>query len=135
MEDSVTAFAYKAATVRCRRCKPFLLFPRCEKTSKARKRPLKSSVHPTGKFLYASNRAGIDTISAFSSIPPKARSTQNEYPPWEKPAQFRHDPPANSSSPPTGIQQHRHLPHRRHHRRAISHRRCCGSPRAVCIVL
>jgi len=136
MEDNVTAFAYKASNGSLSPLQTVSALTTLRKDYKGPKEAAEIVVHPTGKFLYASNRAGIDTISAFSINPAKGTlQLKNEYPTMGKtPRNFAVDPTGKFLSPQPGIQQHHHLPHRRRHRRALSHWRCCGSPAPVCIV-
>src|SRR6266403_5290830 len=94
MEDSVTAFAYKASNGSLSPLQTVSALTTLRKDSKGPKEAAEIAVHPSGKFLYASNRAGIDTISAFSINPAKGTlQLKNEYPTMGKtPRNFAIDP-------------------------------------------
>jgi 6-phosphogluconolactonase len=94
MEDSVTAFAYKASNGSLSPLQTVSALSTLRKDFKGPKEAAEIVVHPTGKFLYASNRAGIDTISAFSINPAKGTlQLKNEYPTMGKtPRNFAIDP-------------------------------------------
>ncbi len=94
MEDSVTAFAYKASNGSLSPLQTVSAFSTLRKDFKGPKEAAEIVVHPSGKFLYASNRAGIDTISAFSINPAKGTlQLKNEYPTMGKtPRNFAIDP-------------------------------------------
>ena len=63
MENSVTAFAYSAAKGNL---SPLQTLSTIRSDYSGPKEAAEIVVHPNGKFLYASNRAGIDTITGFS---------------------------------------------------------------------
>src|ERR1700704_2588838 len=94
MEDSVTAFAYKASNGSLSPLQTVSALSTLRKDFKGPKEAAEIAVHPSGKFLYASNRAGIDTISAFSIDPAKGTlQLKNEYPTMGKtPRNFAIDP-------------------------------------------
>jgi len=94
MEDSVTAFAYKASNGSLSPLQTVSALSMLRKDYKGPKEAAEIAVHPSGKFLYASNRAGIDTISAFSINPAKGTlQLKNEYPTMGKtPRNFAIDP-------------------------------------------
>ncbi len=94
MEDSVTAFAYKASNGSLSPLQTVSALSTLRKDYKGPKEAAEIAVHPSGKFLYASNRAGIDTISAFSIDPAKGTlQHKNEYPTMGKtPRNFAIDP-------------------------------------------
>src|SRR6266481_5017421 len=94
MEDSVTAFAYKASNGSLSPLQTVSALSTLRKDFKGPKEAAEIVVHPSGKFLYASNRAGIDTISAFSINPAKGTlQLKNEYPTMGKtPRNFAIDP-------------------------------------------
>jgi 6-phosphogluconolactonase len=94
MEDSVTAFAYKASNGSLSPLQTVSALSTLRKDYKGPKEAAEIVVHPSGKFLYASNRAGIDTISAFSINPTKGTlQLKNEYPTMGKtPRNFAIDP-------------------------------------------
>jgi len=94
MEDSVTAFAYKASNGSLSPLQTVSALSTLRKDYKGPKEAAEIAVHPSGKFLYASNRAGIDTISAFSIDPAKGTlQLKNEYPTMGKtPRNFAIDP-------------------------------------------
>src|SRR6266403_1586711 len=94
MEDSVTAFAYKASNGSLSPLQTVSALSTLRKDFKGPKEAAEIVVHPSGKFLYASNRAGIDTISASSINPAKGTlQLKNEYPTMGKtPRNFAIDP-------------------------------------------
>jgi len=94
MEDSVTAFAYKASNGSLSALQTVSALSTLRKDYKGPKEAAEIAVHPNGKFLYTSNRAGIDTISAFSIDPAKGTlQLKNEYPTMGKtPRNFAIDP-------------------------------------------
>jgi 6-phosphogluconolactonase len=94
MEDSVTAFAYKASNGSLSPLQTVSALSTLRKDYKGPKEAAEIAVHPNGKFLYASNRAGIDTISLFSIDPVKGTlNLKNEYPTMGKtPRNFAIDP-------------------------------------------
>ena len=96
MEDSVTAFAYNANKGSLSPLQTVSALSTLRKDYKGPKEAAEIVVHPSGKFLYASNRAGIDTISAFSIDPAKGTlQLKNEYPTMGK-------TPRNVAIDPTG---------------------------------
>src|SRR6266404_1634474 len=94
MEDSVTAFAYKANKGSFSPLQTVSALSTMRKDYKGPKEAAETAVHPNGKFLYASNRGGIDTISAFSIDPAKGTlHLKDEYPTMGKtPRNFAIDP-------------------------------------------
>ncbi|MCU1240727.1 MAG: hypothetical protein JWO71_1453 [Candidatus Acidoferrum typicum] len=94
LEDNVTAFAYKATNGSLSPLQTVSTLSTLRKDYKGPKEAAEIAVHPNGKFLYASNRAGIDTISAFSINPAKGTlSLRDEYPTMGKtPRNFAIDP-------------------------------------------
>jgi 6-phosphogluconolactonase len=94
MEDSVTTFAYKASNASLSPLQTVSALSTLRKDYKGPKEAAEIAVHPNGKFLYASNRGGIDTISAFSLDPVKGTlNLKNEYPTMGKtPRNFAIDP-------------------------------------------
>ena len=94
MEDTVTAFAYKASNGSLSALQTVSALSTLRTDYKGPKEAAEIAVHPNGKFLYASNRAGIDTISAFSIDPVKGTlHLKNEYPTMGKtPRNFAIDP-------------------------------------------
>src|SRR6266404_610890 len=94
MEDSVTAFAYKARNGSLSPLQTVSALSMLRKDFKGPKEAAEIVVHPSGRFLYASNRSGIDTISAFSINPSKGTlQLKNEYPTMGKtPRNFAIDP-------------------------------------------
>jgi 6-phosphogluconolactonase len=94
MEDSVTAFAYKASNGSLSPLQTVSALSTLRKDYKGPKDAAEIAVHPSGKFLYASSRGGIDTISAFSINPAKGTlNLKNEYPTMGKtPRNFAIDP-------------------------------------------
>ena len=63
MDATVTAFSYDAANGSLA---PLQTIPTLPKDNTAPKEAAEIAVHPSGKFLYVSNRAGIDSITVFS---------------------------------------------------------------------
>ena len=94
MEGSVTAFAYKASNGSLSPLQTVSTFSILRKDYSGPKEAAEIAVHPNGKFLYASNRAGIDTISTFSIDPVKGTlRLKDEYPTMGKtPRNFAIDP-------------------------------------------
>ena len=94
MESSVTAFAYKASNGSLSPLQTISTFSILRKDQSGPKEAAEIAVHPNGKFLYASNRAGIDTISTFSIDPAKGTlKLRDEYPTMGKtPRTFAIDP-------------------------------------------
>jgi 6-phosphogluconolactonase len=94
MESSVTSFAYKASNGSLSPLQTLSTLSTLRKDYSGPKEAAEIAVHPNGKFLYASNRAGIDTISAFSINPAKGTlSLRDEYPTMGKtPRNFAIDP-------------------------------------------
>jgi 6-phosphogluconolactonase len=94
MENSVTAFAYKASNGSLATLQTVSALSTLCKEYKGPKEAAEIAVHPNGKFLYVSNRAGIDTISAFSIDPAKGTvHLKSEYPTMGKtPRNFAIDP-------------------------------------------
>lgn len=94
MESSVTAFAYKASNGTLSPLQTVSTLSVLRKDYSGPKEAAEIAVHPSGKFLYASNRAGIDAISAFSIDPAKGTlKLKNEYPTMGKtPRNFAIDP-------------------------------------------
>src|ERR1700686_1380155 len=94
MEDSVTTFTYKASNGSLSPLQTVSALSTLRKDYKGPKEAAEIAVHPNGKFLYASNRGGIDTISAFSINPTKGTlSLRDEYPTMGKtPRNFAIDP-------------------------------------------
>ena len=94
MEDSVTVFAYKASNGSLLPLQTVSALSTLRGDYKGLKEAAEIAVHPNGKYLYASNRAGIDTISAFSIDPGKGTlHLKNEYPTMGKtPRNFAIDP-------------------------------------------
>jgi 6-phosphogluconolactonase len=94
MGSSVTAFAYKASDDSLSPLETVSTLSVLRKEYSGPNEAAEIAVHPSGKFLYASNRGGIDTISAFSIDP--ARGTlklKDEYPTMGKtPRNFAIDP-------------------------------------------
>lgn len=68
MENSVTAFAYSASKGTL---SPLQTVSTIRSDYTGPKEAAEIAVHPKGRFLYASNRAGIDTITGFSIDPAK----------------------------------------------------------------
>ena len=94
MGSSVTAFAYKASNGSLSSLQTVSTLSILRKDYSGPKEAAEIAVHPSGKFLYASNRAGIDTISAFSVDPVKGTlKLKDEYPTMGKtPRNFAIDP-------------------------------------------
>jgi 6-phosphogluconolactonase len=94
MGSSVTAFAYKASNGSLSPLQTVSTLSTLRKDYSGPKEAAEIVVHPNGKFLYASNRAGIDTISAFSIDPIKGTlHLKDEYPTMGKtPRNFAIDP-------------------------------------------
>jgi 6-phosphogluconolactonase len=94
MGSSVTAFAYKASNGSLAPLETVSTFSILRKDYSGPKEAAEIAVHPSGRFLYASNRAGIDTISAFSIDPMKGTiHLKDEYPTMGKtPRNFAIDP-------------------------------------------
>ena len=94
MGSSVTAFAYKASNGLLSPLETVSTLSVLRKDYSGPKEAAEIVVHPSGKFLYASNRAGIDTISAFSIDPIKGTlHLKDEYPTMGKtPRNFAIDP-------------------------------------------
>ena len=94
MEDSVTTFSYKASNGSLSPLQTVSALSILRKDYKGPKEAAEIVVHPSGKFLYASNRAGIDTISAFTIDPKKGTlHLKDEYPTMGKtPRNFEIDP-------------------------------------------
>src|SRR5712672_1925648 len=105
MEDSVTAFAYKASNGSLSPLQTVSALTTLRKDFKGPKEAAEIAVHPSGKFLYASNRAGIDTISAFSINPAKGTlQLKNEYPTMGKtPRNFAIDPTGDVAEAPAPV--------------------------------
>jgi 6-phosphogluconolactonase len=94
MGSSVTTFAYKASDGSLSPLQTLSTLSVLHKDYSGPKEAAEIAVHPSGKFLYASNRAGIDTISTFSIDPVKGTlQLKNEYPTMGKtPRNFAIDP-------------------------------------------
>jgi 6-phosphogluconolactonase len=95
MSSTVTTFAYKPASGSLSPLETVSTLSVLRKdTPPGAKEAAEITVHPSGKFLYASNRANIDTISAFSIDPIKGTlHLKNEYPTMGKtPRNFAIDP-------------------------------------------
>jgi 6-phosphogluconolactonase len=94
MENSVTAFAYEASNGSLSPLQTVSALTSLRKDYKGPKEAAEIAVHPSGKFLYASNRAGIDTISTFFIDPAKGTlKLKNEYPTMgQTPRNFAIDP-------------------------------------------
>jgi 6-phosphogluconolactonase len=94
MEDSVTAFSYKTSNGSLSPLQTVSALSILRKDYTGPKEAAEVAVHPNGKFLYASNRAGIDTISVFSIDPVKGTlKLRDEYPTMGKtPRNFAIDP-------------------------------------------
>jgi len=94
MGSSVTAFAYKASNGSLSPLETVSTLSVLRKDYSGPKEAAEIVVHPSGKFLYSSNRAGIDTISAFSIDPVKGTlKLRDEYPTMGKtPRTFAIDP-------------------------------------------
>jgi 6-phosphogluconolactonase len=72
MDGSVTAFSYHSKNGSLSVVQTINTLP---KDYSGPKEAAELVVHPSGKFLYASNRAGIDTITAFAIDPAKGTLT------------------------------------------------------------
>jgi 6-phosphogluconolactonase len=94
LESSVTTFAYRASNGSLSPLQTISTLSTLRKDYSGPKEAAEIAVHPNGKFLYASNRAGIDTISAFSINPANGTlSLRDEYPTLGKtPRNFAIDP-------------------------------------------
>jgi len=94
MGSSVTAFAYKASKGSLSPLQTVSTLSILRKDYSGVKEAAEIAVHPNGKFLYASNRAGIDSISTFSIDPVKGTlELKDEYPTMGKtPRNFAIDP-------------------------------------------
>jgi 6-phosphogluconolactonase len=94
MEDSVSVFSYKASNGSLSPLQTISALSILRKEHKGFREAAEIAVHPSGKFLYASNRAGIDTISAFFIDPAKGTlHLKDEYPTMGKtPRNFAIDP-------------------------------------------
>jgi len=68
MENAVTAFAYSQKSGSLSALQTISTLP---KDYSGPKEAAELIVHPSGKFLYASNRAGVDSITAFAIDPAK----------------------------------------------------------------
>jgi 6-phosphogluconolactonase len=96
MESTVTVFAYKAGNGSLVPQQTVSTLSVLRKDYPGPKEAAEIAVHPNGKFLYASNRASIDTISAFSIDPANGTiKLKDEYPTMGK-------TPRNFSIDPTG---------------------------------
>jgi len=96
MGSSVTAFAYRASSGSLSSLQTVSTLSILRKDYSGPKEAAEIAMHPNGKFLYASNRAGIDTISTFSIDPIKGTlQLKDEYPTMGK-------TPRNFSIDPTG---------------------------------
>jgi 6-phosphogluconolactonase len=73
MATTVTAFSYDAKKGALT---PIQTVPTLPKDYSGPTEAAEIAVHPSGKFLYASNRAGIDTITVFSIDPAKGTLKQ-----------------------------------------------------------
>jgi 6-phosphogluconolactonase len=94
MGSSVTAFTYKASKGSLSPLQTVSTLSILRKDYSGVKEAAEIAVHPNGKFLYASNRAGIDSISTFSIDPVKGTlKLKDEYPTMGKtPRNFAIDP-------------------------------------------
>jgi len=94
MGSSVTAFAYKANKGSLSPLQTVSTLSILRKDYSGVKEAAEIAVHPNGKFLYASNRAGIDSISTFSIDPVKGTlKLKDEFPTMGKtPRNFAIDP-------------------------------------------
>lgn len=94
MEDGVTVFAYKSSNGSLSALQTVSALSTLRNDYKGPKEAAEIAVHPNGKFLYASNRGGLDTISAFSIDPAKGTlHLKDEYPTMGKtPRNFAIDP-------------------------------------------
>jgi 6-phosphogluconolactonase len=97
MGSSVTAFAYQASNGSLSPLQTVSTLSILRKDYSGPKEAAEITVHPGGKLLYVSNRAGIDTISAFSIDPVKGTlQLKDEYPTMGKtPRNFAIDPTGN----------------------------------------
>ncbi|MGA8273105.1 MAG: lactonase family protein [Candidatus Sulfotelmatobacter sp.] len=96
MQSAVTVFSYDASTGALRRLQTISTLPKGfpAKTTTAEITAAEIQVHPSGKFLYASNR-GHDSIAVFAIDPNKGTLTLVEYAPTkgQSPRNFAIDPP------------------------------------------
>jgi|SRR5712664_336244 len=94
MEGNVTAFAYKASNGSLSPLQTASTLSVLRKDYSGLKDAAEIAVHPNGRFLYASNRGNIDTISVFSIDPAKGTlKLRDEYPTMGKtPRNFAIDP-------------------------------------------
>ena len=94
MENSVTSFAYNASKGSLSPLQTLSTLSTLRKDYSGLKEAAEIAVHPNGKFLYASNRANIDTISAFGINPAKGTlKLIDEFPTMGKtPRNFAIDP-------------------------------------------
>jgi len=94
MGSSVTAFAYKASNGSLSPLQTVSTLSILRKDQSGPKEAAEIAVHPNGKFLYASNRGNIDTISVFSIDSAKGTlKLKDEYPTMGKtPRSFAIDP-------------------------------------------
>ena len=94
MGSSVAAFAYKAGKGSLSPLQTVSTLSILRKDYSGVKEAAEIAVHPNGRFLYASNRAGIDSISTFSIDPVKGTlKLKDEYPTMGKtPRNFAIDP-------------------------------------------
>jgi 6-phosphogluconolactonase len=72
MENAVTAFTYSQKTGSLSALQTISTLP---KDYSGPKEAAEVVVHPSGKFLYASNRAGVDSIAVFAIDPVKGTLT------------------------------------------------------------
>jgi 6-phosphogluconolactonase len=94
MENSVTSFAYNASKGSLSPLQTLSTLSSLRKDYSGPREAAEIAVHPNGKFLYASNRANIDTISAFGINPAKGTlKLIDEFPTMGKtPRNFAIDP-------------------------------------------
>jgi 6-phosphogluconolactonase len=94
MGSSVTAFAYKPRNGSLSPLQTVSTLSILRKDYAGVKEAAEIAVHTNGKFLYASNRSGIDSISTFSIDPVKGTlKLKDEYPTMGKtPRDFAIDP-------------------------------------------
>jgi len=94
MGSGVTAFAYKASNGSLSPLETVSTLSVLRRDYSGPKEAAEIVVHPSGKFLYSSNRAGIDTISLFSIDPVNGTlKLKDEYPTMGKtPRNFAIDP-------------------------------------------
>ncbi len=94
MENSVTSFAYNASKGSLSPLQTLSTLSSLRKDYSGPKEAAEIAVHPNGKFLYASNRGGVDTISAFGINPGKGTlKLIDEFPTMGKtPRNFAIDP-------------------------------------------